>query len=211
MIPLLHDFSDATVLIFGGGTVGARRARRFSHEARSIVVSPTFCEDDFGGAELVRAAPSPAEIPDWLDRIQPSLVVVATNDPAVNDAIATETRDRAILLNRADRRDDREVGNVAVPSTIRDDPVVVSVSTGGTSPTLSRYLRRRIEPEIAGAGDMAVLTAALVEELSEEGISASDRREIVRDVVNSSAVWKALRTGNPNPREAIKDVIESNR
>lgn len=211
MIPLVHDFSDATVLIFGGGTVGARRARRFSREARSIVVSPTFCEDDFGDAELIRASPSPTEVPNWLDRIEPALVIVATDDPSVNDAIAAATRERAILLNRADRRGDRDVGNVAVPSTIRDDPVVVSVSTGATSPTLSRYLRRRIEPEIEGAGEMAALAAALVDELREDGISGPERRKIVRDVVNSSAVWKALRTRDPNPREAIKDVIESKR
>ncbi|MCL7417130.1 MAG: NAD(P)-dependent oxidoreductase, partial [Halalkalicoccus sp.] len=28
MIPLLHDFTDRTVLVFGGGRVGARKARR---------------------------------------------------------------------------------------------------------------------------------------------------------------------------------------
>ncbi len=40
MIPLLHDFADATVLIFGGGPVGARKARRFAREATVVVVSP---------------------------------------------------------------------------------------------------------------------------------------------------------------------------
>ncbi|MFC6768071.1 NAD(P)-dependent oxidoreductase, partial [Natrinema soli] len=39
MIPLLHDFTNATVLVFGGGHVGARKARRFAREARVLVVS----------------------------------------------------------------------------------------------------------------------------------------------------------------------------
>jgi hypothetical protein len=39
MIPLLHDFTGATVLVFGGGTVGARKARRFASEADVVVVS----------------------------------------------------------------------------------------------------------------------------------------------------------------------------
>ncbi len=49
MIPLYHDFSDETVLIFGGGPVGARKARRFAAEARVVVVSPEFGNRDFGG------------------------------------------------------------------------------------------------------------------------------------------------------------------
>ncbi|MFB6126570.1 MAG: bifunctional precorrin-2 dehydrogenase/sirohydrochlorin ferrochelatase [Halolamina sp.] len=42
MIPLVHDFADETVLIFGGGPVGARKARRFAVEAETVVVAPTF-------------------------------------------------------------------------------------------------------------------------------------------------------------------------
>jgi precorrin-2 dehydrogenase/sirohydrochlorin ferrochelatase len=36
MIPLLHDFSGETVLVFGGGRVGARKARRFAREAKVL-------------------------------------------------------------------------------------------------------------------------------------------------------------------------------
>ena len=35
MIPLLHDFADERVLVFGGGPVGARKARRPELTARS--------------------------------------------------------------------------------------------------------------------------------------------------------------------------------
>lgn len=45
MIPLYHDFRDETVLVFGGGAVGARKARRFAAEAMVVVVSPSFDPD----------------------------------------------------------------------------------------------------------------------------------------------------------------------
>ncbi|MDR9382052.1 MAG: NAD(P)-dependent oxidoreductase, partial [Natronomonas sp.] len=48
MIPLYHDFTDETVLVFGGGPVGARKARRFAREAAVVVVSPEFAADDYG-------------------------------------------------------------------------------------------------------------------------------------------------------------------
>ena len=41
MIPLYHDFTGETVLLFGGGGVGSRKATRFADEARVVVVSPT--------------------------------------------------------------------------------------------------------------------------------------------------------------------------
>ena len=68
MIPLYHDFTDETVLVFGGGSVGARKARRFAEEARVVVVSPDFeGTSGFGDAELVRARPSPEDVEAWMD------------------------------------------------------------------------------------------------------------------------------------------------
>ncbi|CQR53905.1 Siroheme synthase [Haloferax massiliensis] len=92
MIPLVHDLSDETVVVFGGGPVGARKARRFAREARTVVVSPEFGDRDFGDAELVRAAPKPEEVPSWVERFGPALVVAATDDDAVNDAVVAAAR-----------------------------------------------------------------------------------------------------------------------
>jgi precorrin-2 dehydrogenase/sirohydrochlorin ferrochelatase len=50
VIPLFHDFTGATVLVVGGGSVGARKARRFAREARVVVVSPEF-DARFDGRE----------------------------------------------------------------------------------------------------------------------------------------------------------------
>ncbi|PSQ28394.1 siroheme synthase [Halobacteriales archaeon QS_9_68_17] len=164
MIPLLHDFTGATVLVFGGGRVGARKARRFAREARVVVVSPDFGDADFGDSERVRASPTPDDIAEWVDRFDP-------------------------------------------PATVRDDPVVAAVATGGASPALSKHLRESIEAEIAGAGGMAELTADLREELQDEGVPPADRRDAVRAVVRSSRVWKGLRRGDSNERQVARDVI----
>ncbi|RQG99040.1 precorrin-2 dehydrogenase/sirohydrochlorin ferrochelatase family protein [Natrarchaeobius oligotrophus] len=208
MIPLLHDFSNATVLVFGGGPVGARKARRFAREARVIVISPAFTDRGFGTAELIRASPEPGEIGAWIDRVSPALVVAATDDEVVNDAVNEAARDRGLLVNRADRAGGREPGGVVVPATIRDDPVVVSIATGGTAPALSKHLRRELEESIDGAGSMASLCRRLRSELKSRDVSANRRREIVTDVVNSPDVWTALRSGTSNGRQVIEDVLE---
>ncbi|AGB30502.1 siroheme synthase, N-terminal domain protein [Natrinema pellirubrum DSM 15624] len=207
MIPLLHDFTNETVLIFGGGPVGSRKARRFAREARVIVVSPAFADREFGGAERVRAAPDPADVPAWLERIEPALVVAATDDAAVNEAVADAARERGALVNRADRSGERDVGSVVVPATVREDPVTVAVATGGTAPALSKYLREELEETLSGAGEMARVCGELRAELKARDVPAERRRAIVTDVVNSPDLWTALRTGTSNCAQVIEDVL----
>jgi precorrin-2 dehydrogenase/sirohydrochlorin ferrochelatase len=208
MIPLLHDFTDETVLVFGGGPVGARKARKFAREAAVIVVSPDFADREFGDAELVREAPDADEIRSWVSRTDPALVVAATDDPDLNAAAEAAARERGALVNRADDHGEQAVGNVVVPATVRDDPVTVAIATGGRSPALSKHLRESVEAEFAGAGAMAELTGDLREELKATNMSASDRRDAIRSVVRSDDVWKALDSGRSKARQVAADVIE---
>lgn len=208
MIPLLHDFEGETVLVVGGGPVGARKARSFAREARTVVVSPAFADRDFGDAELVRAAPAPGEVADWVDRLGPALVVAATDDDAVNEATERAAREAGALVNRADRSGGRDAGSVVVPATVRDGSVVAAVATGGAAPALSKELRRRIESEIEGAGPMADLVAEIRADLKAADAPPTDRREAVRAVVGSSQVWKALQEGLSNGRQEADRVME---
>lgn len=218
MIPLFHDFADETVLIFGAGPVGARKARRFAREARVVVVSPEFADARFapaadevdGSVAFVRAAPTPADVAGWLDRVSPALVVAATDDGTLNAAIEDLASERGVLVNRTDvAGGNRDPGSVVVPATARDGSVTVAVGTGGASPALAGTLRERLEREVAGAGAMASLTSGLREELKRNGVAPRDRRAAIRAVVESDAVWTALDTPGTNPREIAADVISN--
>ena len=228
MTPLFHDFDGATVLVFGGGSVGARKARRFAAESRVVVVSPRFHEslvsaatetqptdsdrpnelDRSNGLELVRASPDPADVREWISRASPALAVAATDDPAVNAAIEAAALSADVLVNRTDRSGEREPGSVVVPATIEDGSVRVAISTGARSPALSKALRERIEAEIEGAGAMADLSGTLREELRERGVNPDQRRAAIRAVVRSEPVWKALQEGGSKGRKEAEKVIE---
>lgn len=203
MIPLLHDLSGERVLVFGGGQVGARRARAFAAEASVIVLSPAFADEEFGDAERIRAAPGPDAIPGWFDRVIPAVVVAATDDAAVNDAVERVADERGVLYNRADRAGERDPHNVAVPAIVRDDDAVVAVSTG--VPALTRALRERIEPELTDAGAMAALAGDLRKRLREQ-YPPAQRRAALRAVVRSEQVQNALARGDENARQ-IADRI----
>ena len=209
MIPLYHDFTDETVLVFGGGSVGARKARRFAREASVVVVGPELPADDYGGAETVRAAPAPADVPAWFDQVDPALAVAATDDPEVNEAVARAADERGVLVNRTDRSGGRDIGSIVVPATVRDGEVTVAVSTGASSPALARELRKRIGAEIEGAGELAAATAEVREELKKRDVAPDRRRAAVRAAVASPRVWKDLGTGESNSRRTVDAVVES--
>nr|WP_282594613.1 bifunctional precorrin-2 dehydrogenase/sirohydrochlorin ferrochelatase [Halomarina salina] len=201
---MLHDLSDETVLVFGGGRVGARRARTFAAESRVVVVSPAFAERSFGDADRVRAAPGPDEVGDWVERFGPALVVAATDDEAVNAAVETSARDRDLLYNRADRAGERDPDHVAVPSIVREGEVVVGLSTG--VPALTKVLRRRVEREVEGAGELATLLAETRRDLRAEH-PPERRRAALRAVVRSDRVWKALGDGGAKPRQIVDEIV----
>ncbi len=205
MIPLMHDFAGERVLVVGGGPVGARKARKFAREAEVVVLSPTFEADSYGGSRKLRAAPEPADAGDWLDRVDPVLVVAATDSGELNDAFERAADERGLLSNRADYAGPRTPGHVVVPATVRDDPVVAAISTGARSPALSRHLRQELESTISGAGGMANLTGSLRTEL--DHLDAEARRSALRAVIDSDAVWKALDTESANARQVATDVI----
>jgi len=205
VIPLVHDFDGETVLVFGGGTVGARKARRFAREARVVVVSPTFADADFGDSEFVRAAPDPDGVPAWLDAADPALVVAATDDAALNAAIERTATERGLLVNRADRSGGRGRGSVVVPATVDDGPVRVSVTTSGTSPAVSRHLRRELESVVDGAGGVATVVGERRAALKERSVDPDRRRAAIRAVAASEAVWTAAREGDG---EAVREAAE---
>jgi siroheme synthase-like protein len=96
------------------------------------------------------------------------LVIAATDDPAVNRAVYEAGERAGIWVNGAD---DPANCSFTLPSVVRRGDLQVTVSTGGRSPALSTWLRRRLEGEIGP--EYAVLLDLLAGE--REGLKAAGR------------------------------------
>ncbi len=66
------------------------------------------------------------------------LVIAATSDRAVNEAVHRDAEARAMLCNVADVPD---LCNFILPAVHREGPIAIAVSTGGASPALAKRLR----------------------------------------------------------------------
>jgi uroporphyrin-III C-methyltransferase/precorrin-2 dehydrogenase/sirohydrochlorin ferrochelatase len=140
--PVFFDLKGQSVLVVGGGEVALRKVSLLQRSGAVVtLVAPEVVPDllERGAAGSLKLV-TREFVPGDLDGVR--LVIVATSRRAVNRWIAKLSDARAIPVNVVD---DREASRFIVPALVDRDPVLVAVSTGGTSPVLARRLRERLE------------------------------------------------------------------
>ncbi len=193
MIPLMMNGSGKKVVIFGGGDVGARKAGFFSPEAKVTVYSRSF-SSRFSGMEvrLVETDFSGISDQDLRQLLAGAwLAVAATPDPALNDRIGALCREQEILFNNARG----EPGDVLIPSVIRDRNFILSISTGGKSPAVSRYLREYLQSTLPCLDRMIDLQERLRRFLRETEPDIGKRSAVLHRVLRDPEIWAALEEG----------------
>jgi precorrin-2 dehydrogenase/sirohydrochlorin ferrochelatase len=117
--------------------------------------------------------------------------VAATPDTALNSRIGALCRSQGILFNNARG----EPGDVVIPSVIRGENFTLSITTGGKSPAISRYLREYLQSSLPCLDRMIGLQERLRRFLQQTESETGKRREIIALVVHDPAVWAALEEG----------------
>jgi precorrin-2 dehydrogenase/sirohydrochlorin ferrochelatase len=128
-------------LVVGGGPVAARKIDGLlACQARVHVIAETV------GPEVRARAVA------WEERSYRRgevagfrLVLAATGDSRVNHTIYEDARAAGVWVNTAD---DPAACTFTLPSVVRRGPLMVTVSTGGYSPAMAKWLRARIEQEL---------------------------------------------------------------
>ncbi len=192
MIPLFVDCSGRRVIIFGGGAVAARKAAYFAPEARVLVVSRSFVRK-LESSDVEKKNADIREITDaGLSALigDAFLVIAALSDPEQNNRIGSICRSRGILFNNADG----EAGDVILPAISRGENFTLAISTGGSSPAVSRFIREHLEQELPELDAMIDLQRRLREELKRTEPDPAQRNAILRRVLDDASVWKALKT-----------------
>lgn len=181
--------ADRPCLVVGGGRVAARKiAGLLSCGAAVTVVAP---EAHVAiGILAQEGAIARIQGPHLNVHLRPyrpgeaaayRLVVTATGDPSVDAAVHRDAEDAGVWVNSAD---DPDHCTFVLPAVTRDGSVSVAISTGGASPALASWLRRRVAetigPEI---GQLATL------------LDDARRRIHARGASTETVDWEALLDG----------------
>lgn len=147
----VHQFDT---LIVGGGEVGLEKLSfllRSSPHAQVTLVGKEIREEikeltyRHPGVTLIERCYSKADLTEM------QMVIVATENPALNRKIRDEAKSRGILVNVADTPDlcDFYLGSIVTKGDLK-----IGISTNGKSPTVAKRLRE-------------LLTATLPEEIDD--------------------------------------------
>ncbi len=201
---------DRRCLVVGGGRVAARKiGGLLACGAAVTVVAP---EVHVAIGELSEAGAIAAIDEPPLDvQIRPYrsneaadylLVVAATGEAPVDDAVYRDAQAAGVWVNVAD---DAARCTFVLPAVARDGTVSVAVSTAGASPALAGWLRDRVVEALGpGLGDLAALLEEGRRRLHEQGRSteAVDWRAVL-----DGALPEMVRQGRMDEARATLDAF----
>lgn len=192
LFPLFADLHGREVLVVGGGAVALRKAGALLEAgARVRLGAPELIPALAAWAAEGRIEHRPGRFVDeWLDGTW--LAIAATDDAAVNRAVAEAGAARRIWVNVVD---DVEASSFHVPARVERGPVQIAISSGGGAPMLARHLRETLETRYdESLGALAELLAAQRERIRARLPELGARRRFF-DLLLAGPLQALLRQG----------------
>jgi siroheme synthase-like protein len=163
---------DRLVVVVGAGRIAARKIEPLLElGAKVTVIAPEPGSEvrawhDAGRLELHERAFGPGDLDGaWL-------AVTATSERGVNEAVKRAGDDQRIFVNSAD---DPANCSFTLMSVVRRSDLVVAIGTGGRSPALATWLKRRAQAELGPEYETLLeLISEAREELRAGGASSED-------------------------------------
>ena len=194
------DLQGTTVLIVGGGKIGERKAVKFLEAgAKVIVASKDFTEGvkQLGGEgrlQLVKVdfGMNTPSIDSWISKAD--FVIAATNDREINAHIAKETKKKKTHTNVVDNP---QLGDFTLPVVSRVGKFRIAISTGGKSPAMARFLRRKVEGIISEEDVLMVRLQSYAREFAKVHISNQRlRKRVLYKIMRDSDIRRLLKQNN---------------
>ena len=202
MIPLLVDCTGKRIVIFGGGAVASRKAMYFSGNADVLLVSRSFLPKITALPVKRRILDVSTAADDLIEEIIDGafLVISTFSDPSQNNRIGNLCRARAILFNNADG----EAGDVILPSVTGGKNYTIAISTKGSSPAVSRFIREHLEKTYPALDEMIALQGEMREQLKHHEPLQARRTAILRELLNDKHLWETLKNDPSQARKQVK-------
>ncbi|CEK34390.1 precorrin-2 dehydrogenase [[Clostridium] sordellii] len=178
--PIMIDLMGKEITVIGGGKIAYRKVNNFLKFGYEVtVVSREFIED-FNNIEnkikIIKDEYSEKYIKDSF------IVVAATNNKKVNESIGMFCRSNNKLVNVID---DQKLSNFIVPSCVKRGDLVISISTGGKSPSLASKIRKDLEIQYDDSyEEYLILLGELRVQILEKYNNPSIRKDLLNKIIN---------------------------
>jgi siroheme synthase-like protein len=157
--PVHLDLTGRRVLVVGAGRVATRKIERLVQTSADVLVVAQVASAQvrelarLGQLQLATRAVEPDDVAGCF------MVIVATDQAAINSQVADWARAVGALVSRVDAPD---ASDFTVPAFVRGQQVEATVSTYGEAPSASRRLKRELARWVQHGPDRFAAEVALV-------------------------------------------------
>lgn len=196
LFPFFKEIEGMRALIVGGGEVALRRADALLRSsARVTCIAPEFCEGMTElNAERIRRRIERQDLSGW------DIVIAATDDRALNASVAEMAKSQGSEVSVAD---DPEAGTFLFPGVVRRGGMIIAISSGGASPSASKYVRERIESVIPENFESVLESMEIARRLAKTAVSDQKARA---DVLRKTFDWCLQSEAQPDEAELMSMI-----
>ena len=202
-LPIFCQLRDRDCLLVGGGDVAERKARLLLDAGARLTVNSRQFTPQFqvwAEAQMLTLAQGDFN-PALLDNCW--LAIAATDDDVVNQQVSEAAESRRIFCNVVDAP---RQASFIMPSIIDRSPLMVAVSSGGTSPVLARLLREKLESLLPlHLGQIARYAGQLRSRVKKQFATVGERRRFWEKLFVNDRLAQSLANDD---RQAVADTTE---
>ncbi|WP_072470425.1 precorrin-2 dehydrogenase/sirohydrochlorin ferrochelatase family protein [Urinicoccus massiliensis] len=197
--PISINSTDKKVLVLGGGQIASRKIKSLLRGKFEIYVLAEDFDQDL--VDLVRLYPHRLHLKGQVLRkdfvfMGYDLLVIATGDPDLNQAMEDYAKTKKILYVRCDKRGD---SSFIMEKILQRGPIHGSLSSDGLSPTLTMLIGQEVQDFLE---DYDLEKLDLLTQVRDKlmDLDPQDRSQIVKDLFkqDKDAVKKYLEEKNEN-------------
>ena len=204
-LPLQIDLRGEDCLVVGGGALALRKIELLLKAGAAVSVVAKACCDAVRGLAQSGSVLLTERAYRSTDSDGRRLVIAATDDAAINAQIYADCQARAIWVNTVDAP---ELCSAIFPAIVDRGSVLVSVSTGGRSPTLARIVRGWIEARLPPRlGALADFAAERRERVAAAVPDLGRRRAFWERILNGPAAERVLAADPARVEETFEQAL----
>ncbi|ESS56106.1 siroheme synthase [Enterobacter cloacae S611] len=204
-LPIFCQLRGRACLLVGGGDVAERKARLLLDAGAQLTVNALTFIPQFtawaaeGMLTLVEGEFSETLLDEcWL-------AIAATDNDAVNQRVSDAAEARRIFCNVVDAPKE---ASFIMPSIIDRSPLMVAISSGGTSPVLARLLREKLESLLPQhLGHVAKFAGQLRNRVKRHFATMSERRRFWEKLFVNDRLAQSLANQNMAAVESITEQM----
>ena len=205
-LPVSWRLRDRTAWLVGGGEIALRKARLLARAGAMLrVVAPEVCDElralcEETGGEIRDKGFQESD----LDNV--ALAIAATDNDQVNRQVSERAQARNLPVNVVDNP---PLCTFIFPAIVDRDPILISISSGGASPVLARWIRSRIESWLPGRwGRVAELMGRFRKPLAAKLPSVGARRQFWEALLEGPLVEKVLAGQDQDAERMLAEAVQ---